>query len=120
MIISVYVGKVQSSNSGLANDDRRLVEFTGEELATHKQFGTDERGNITDTRGVTQTLYKTDDGRLIVHQDVWSLWQGEPSIETLHEADRADFEPGGRFEGLASEAGYQRALTLDEALEWGG
>lgn len=119
-MITVYVGKVQSSTSGLIQDDRRLVEFAGEELATHKQFGTDERGNITNTRGVTQTLYKSDDGRLIVHQDDWSQWQGEPSTETLHEADRADFEPGGRFEGLGAEAGYQRALTLDEGLERGG
>jgi hypothetical protein len=60
--------------------------------------------------------HKTEDGRLIVHVDGWSRWQGEPSTERIHEVIEADLRAGGRFEQLGFEAGYQDAFTLDEAL----
>ncbi|MCI0398824.1 MAG: hypothetical protein L0332_24265, partial [Chloroflexi bacterium] len=69
-----------------------------------------------DTRGVDQTLYRTEDGRLIVYTEEWTRWQGETSTYTLHEATEADLRPGGDLEMLGYECGFGRPLTLDEAL----
>jgi hypothetical protein len=113
---TVYIGTVVIGNGGQTNDSRRAVEFVGEMLGRRTEYGYGRHGNITDTRGVTETLYRTEDGRLIVHVDDWSRWRGEPSVETLHEVTEADLQPGGRFEDLGAEAGYGRALTLDEAV----
>ena len=115
--IEVHVGSIVTGNSGQQNDTRRPVEFTGERVASHREYSFGPRGGITDTRGVTETLYKTEDDRLIVHVDDWSRWQGEPSTEQIHEVTEADLQAGGRFERLGFEAGYGRALTLDEALD---
>ena len=113
--ISVYVGAVEATANGHTQDTRRVVEFTGEELASNEEYGY-HKGNLTETRGVTETLYRTEDVRLVVHVKDWSQWQGEPSTEHLVEVTDADIQPGGRFETLGSDAGYGRALTLDEAL----
>jgi hypothetical protein len=115
--IKLYIGTIQSNSGGIVQDTRRPVEFVGEELACRTEYGTGRNGGITDTRGVTETLYKTDDGRLIVHVEAWSHWQGEPTTEQLHEVSEADLQAGGRFEALGFEAGFQDALTLDQALE---
>jgi len=115
--ITVYVGSVVAGSSGQVNDTRREVQFEGEELAHYTEYGAGREGvGITDTRGVTETLYKTADGRLVVHVDDWSRWQGEPSTESLHQATEADLGPGGRFEALGAKSGFGRALTIDEAL----
>ena len=115
--IRIYIGTVQSTNGGRVQDTRRAVEFVGEELASYRELGYGRDGQLTDTRGVTETLYKTDDGRLIVHIEDWSRWQGEPTTESLHEVEESDLQAGGRFEQLGFEAGYQDALTLDQALD---
>ena len=73
-------------------------------------------GGITSTRGTTQTLYRTADGRLVVHVREWSHWQGEPDVYTLREVTAEDLSVNGRFEALGREAGMGHALTLDEAL----
>jgi hypothetical protein len=116
--IKVFVGSVVAGNSGQVNDARHPVTFEGEELARRTEYGEGRGGvGITDTRGVTETLYKTGDGRLIVHVEDWSRWQGEPTTESLHQATSADLGPNGCFEALGREAGFGRPLTLDEALD---
>jgi hypothetical protein len=115
--ITVHVGSIVTGNSGQTNDTRREVEFVGEELASRTEYGEGKGGGITDTRGVTETLYKSEDGRLIVHIKDWSRWQGEPNIYSLHAITEADLQPGGRYELLGAEAGYGRPLNLDEALD---
>lgn len=115
--ITLYVGSIVSGSSGQTNDNRREVQFTGEELASRTEYGAGRQGGITDTRGVTETLYRADDGRLIVHVKDWSRWQGEPNYYSLHELTEADLQPGGRFELLGAEAGFGRPLTLDEATK---
>jgi hypothetical protein len=115
--ITLHVGSIVTGNSGQTNDDRREVQFTGEELASRTEYGMGNRGGITDTRGVTETLYRAEDGRLIVHVKDWSRWQSEPTVYSLHEVTEADLQPGGRFELLGVEAGYGRPLTLDEVLK---
>ena len=116
--VTVYVGTVVSGSSGQTNDNRRPVEFEAEELATRTEYGTGRGGGITDTRGVTETLYRAADGRLIVHVDDWSRWQGEPNTKSLHQITEADLLPGGQFEDLGQETDeYTRPLTLDEALQ---
>lgn len=115
-MIQVHIGTVQTASGGVVQDTRRPVEFVGDELASWAEYGLGRGGAITDTRGVTETLYRTEDGRLIVHVDAWSRWQGEPTTETLHEVEEADLRAGGCFEQLGFSAGYQDALMLDEAL----
>jgi len=116
--IRVFVGSIVCGSGGQTNDTRRPVTFEGEKLAELTTYGLGA-GGITDTRGVTETLYRASDGRLIVHVDDWSRWQGEPSVETLHQVTEDDLNVGGKFEELGREAGLGRDLTLDEALSTG-
>ena len=115
--ITVQVGSIVSGSSGQTNDNRRDVVFVGEVLAERTEYGTGHDGvTLVDSRGVTQTLYRADDGRLIVHVKEWSHWQGEPNTYNLHEVTTADLSPTGQYAGLGADAGFGRALTLDEAL----
>ena len=115
-MITVQIGSIVTGNSGQTNDNRRDVQFAGEKLASRTEYGSGNNGGITDTRGVTETLYRADDGRLVVHVDVWSRWQGEPSMESLQLVTEDDLSPTGRFAELGAEAGFGRPLTLDEVL----
>lgn len=115
--ITVLVGSVVAGSGGQVNDTRRPVEFAGEELGTYREYGEGRDGvGITDTRGVTETLYKAEDGRLIVHVKDWSNWQGEPTTESVHEVTAADLGATGQFSALGLECGYGRPLTLEEVL----
>jgi len=117
--VKVLVGKVVVSSGGVTSDTTRNVVFEAEELAELRQAGTGRNGGPTDTRGTIQTLYKTSDGRLIVHVEEWSHWQGEPNVYTLQEVNEADLTGDGAFALLGQEAGgeFGRPLTLDEAIE---
>jgi hypothetical protein len=114
--VTVQVGSLAVLSNGARQDSRRPVEFVGEQLATRTEYGSGDHG-LTDTRGVTETLYKAEDGRFIVYVEDWSRWQGEPNHYSLREASAEDLGPGGRYEDLGREAGMGRPLTLDEALE---
>lgn len=116
--ITVMIGSVVGMSNGAQQDTRRAVRFEGEELGTYREYGTDSRNpeRLTDTRGTTETLYRVADGRLVVHVDEWSRWQGEPNTEWLTEITKADLSPGGPFEALGAAYGFGRPLTLDEAL----
>ena len=115
--ITVRIGTIQSGGSGIVQNTTREVEFVGEELARRKEYGySDRTGGVTDTRGTTETLYKTEDGRLVVYVENWSHWQGEPNSYHLVEVTEDDLGVNGRFEALGREAGFGRPLTLDEAL----
>ena len=65
--ITLKIGTIVSGSSGQTNDNRREVQFTVEELASRTEYGLGRQGGITDTRGVTETLYRAEDGRLLVH-----------------------------------------------------
>lgn len=113
--VKVYVGTKRSLRSGQVDDNLRPVEFQAETLASLTTYTGDN-----DTRGVTETLYATneaDNVRLVVHSEDWTKWQGETSYYTLQEVTEEDLGPGGRFERLGFEAGMHDALTLDQALE---
>jgi len=113
---TVLIGSIAGGSGGITQDDTREVKFMAEELGCYREYGTGRGGGPTDTRGVTETLYKTEDGRLVVHVKDWSHWQGEPNTYTLHHVTEEDLQPGGRFEALGAECGFGRPLTLDEAL----
>lgn len=108
--VKVNIGSVRTIN-GRTQDTLRAVEFEGALLASRAEYTGDD-----DTRGVTESLYQAADGRLVVHIEDWSRWQGEPTTCALREVSEADLQPGGQFEWLGQEAGYGRPLTLDEAL----
>ncbi len=114
--VTVLVGSVVAGSSGQTNDNTQEAEFEAEELASRTEYGLGRGGGITDSRGVTETLYKTSDGRLVVYVEDWSHWQGEASTYTLHEATEAEMSATGRWAALGAEAGYGRPLTLDEAI----
>lgn len=116
--IKVCIGTVETlSGGGRVQDNRREVEFAGEKLGSLITYGYDtKRGNLTDTRGVIETLYRHADGRLVVHVKDWSHWQGEPTTESLFVVKDEDLQPGGRYEALGTECGFGRPLTLDEAI----
>ena len=114
--ITVHVGTVQAGNSGQTNDNRRAVQFEAQNLGSVTIYGAGKDGGITDLRGVTETLYKTTDGQLVVHADDWSRWQAEPSTESLHEIQESDLETGGQYERLGAECGFGAPLSLAEAL----
>ena len=73
--VKLYIGTEQHMRDGRSQDLTRPVEFTAEELAKLTTFG-EHRGSPSDTRGVTETLYRADDGRLLVYVEDWSRWQG--------------------------------------------
>lgn len=114
--VIVQIGSIVAGGGGQVNDTRRDVQFVGEELASRTEYGEGRQGGITDSRGVTETLYKTDDDRLIVHVKDWSHWQGEPNEYSLREVTETDLQPNGQYELLGAKAGFGRPLTLGEAL----
>ena len=117
---TVTIGTVETLSSGRTQDDRRTVEFIGDEVGHLTTYGYDaKRGPLTDTRGTTEPLHRTEHGMPVVHVKDWSQWQGEPNIESLHEITEADFEPGARYEALGAACGFGRPLTLVEALTLG-
>lgn len=76
-----------------------------------------ERRHLHDrNRGIKQTLYRTKDGRLVVYEEEWSQWQGEPDAWQLFEIKEHKLQPGGMYEALGLAVGLCRNLTLDEAL----
>lgn len=114
---TVYIGTLETLSNGASQDNRREVEFSGEKLGSTTAYGYDSRrGNVTDTRGVTETLYRTEDGRLVVHVKDWSRWQGEPNTESMHVVTEEDLGPDGRFWAVGAACGFGRPLTLDEAI----
>ena len=84
--IKLMVGKDIAVN-GRYQDFRRPVSFEGEKLAEYSYLTGDD-----DTRGHNETLYRASDGRLIVHMDDWSRWQGEPSYSRLVEVKPEDLD----------------------------
>jgi hypothetical protein len=118
--IKLRIGTVVGMSGGQTQDTTREVAFEGEKLGSHREFGiSDQTGGLTDTRGTTETLYKTADGRLVVYVEEWSHWQNEPNYYTLREVTQADLDATGEFTALGAACGLGRSLTLDEALEAG-
>ena len=114
--IKLTVGIIAVAYNGAHIDTRQEVQFEGEKLGEYREAGTGRDGGITDTRGTVETLYRAAGGRLVVHVWDWSHWQGEPDVETLHEVTEADLQPGGDWELLGAECGFEGSLTIDEAL----
>ena len=109
--VRVRIGACSVLNSGVTQDYTIPVTFEGELIYARREHYPND-----DTRGTNETLYRTNDGRLVVYVEEWSRWHGEPNHYRLVEVTEADLQPGGKFELLGQEAGYGRPLTLDEAL----
>lgn len=114
--VNLSIGSLCTTSSGVAQDDTTPVTFEADELAQLQVYGSHNR-QPTDTRGTTQTLYRTPDGRLVVHVETWSRWIGEPTDAHLEIISEQDLAPLGRFYALGREAGLSRSMTLDEALK---
>ncbi len=108
--VKVLVGSTSTDQSGHYYDNTNEAEFQGEKIADRTSL---RGGNTT---GADHTLYRTSDGRLIVHVYNWTLWQGGSDTYSLHQVEREALEPGGRFGDLGRESDLSRPMTLDEAL----
>ena len=106
--ITVVIGSFVT-HSNYSNDNTRKIEFSGERVGSYN-YRHDQN------RGVDEVLYRTGDGRLVVHKTSWSHWQGEGTDYSLEEVQESDLQIGGGYEALGIECGYGRSLTLDEAL----
>lgn len=118
--ITVKVGSLVGLQSGQTADDRREVRFVGRELGYDTEYGFDNRGQRSEQRGVTWTLFETEDGRYVVHTRDWSHWRGEPNTYSLRPVTLDDLGPTGEFAHLGEECGLGRPLTLDEYLQGQG
>ena len=115
--VKLLVGSVEALGSGVIQDMRRAVEFEGQPLGKLTVYGYDDRrGRLTDTSGVTQKLYRTADGGLVVHVETWSRRVGEPNVSRVEAITEDDLRGGGAYDDLGHECGFGRALTLEEAL----
>ena len=102
--VKLWIGKVERLPDGRANDMRRPVEFEGEKLAevtTYRQ----RKGSVTGPRRTTETLYRTEDGRLLVYAQEWSRCHGETEHHSMQQVMAEHLEPGGRFSALGRAAG---------------
>ena len=111
--ITVDIGTFNRMRNGAAQDGRRPVTFVGEFVCNDTTF----YGN-DDTRGITETLYRVENGSYVVHFEEWSKWQGETDVYELHQVNDTDLDVGGAFESLGRKAGIARNLTLEEALNF--
>ena len=109
--VKLDIGMSGTTRNGAYWDDLRTVQFQGEQIA--EVYSTDHAGN----RGVTETLYLTKSGRMVVYVKDWSHWQGENTSYSLKEISAEDLDIDGRFERLGRKAGKTRTLTLDDVLE---
>ena len=113
----VKVGSYCTFPSGRVQDKTRRVRFHGEKLGSYTEFKLDPISrSLTDTRGATQTLYRTDDGRFLVHIEDWSRWNDEPTRYNLLEIEEEDLWTGGRFEFLGRKTGLTPPMSLEEYL----
>jgi hypothetical protein len=85
--------------AGRRRDLTRVVELEGEKVATHTMYR-----DADETRGVTETLYRTVDGRLFVYVENWSKHEEEGTIYSMLEVTGEDLRKGGRFETLGEGA----------------
>lgn len=109
----VLVGSVTRASGGHVSDSLREVEFRGEYLG---EISRPDIGMHSTTRGDIERLYRLEDGRLMVHREFWTQWQGETSTQRIVIVREDDLESGGEFESLGLATGFGRPLSIDEAL----
>lgn len=109
---TLRIGTVCTHRDGRVTQHLLPVEFVAERLATITEYYSGD-----DTRGTTTTLYRTDDGRLVLYIETWSKWIGETNSYDLEQIQLDDLQPGGTYQHLGHEAGLSRAMTLDDALD---
>ncbi len=103
----VWVGHYEHRDGHREEDGLLPVEFDGSRLGTHTDYVWDR------AHGVTETLYRTSDGRLVVHLESWTPDTDDHELILIGEAD---LQIGEQFEHLGRHVGYAPALTVDEAL----
>lgn len=109
----VWVGTVV--NTGLQHDNRRPVEFFGDELAS-VTFLSFQDGVMCENRGMTQTLYRIPGDRLVVYVEEWSKIEGEESLYTLVEVTKDELKGAEWSELLAYKAGILPPLSVDDVV----
>lgn len=104
--ITLIIGSIGGER---VRHEQREVQFVGEAL-----WRIEKRRD--ENKGVNQTLYRVEDGRLIIYVEKWSKDHGESNINSVVSVTESDLGPNGEYWELGREAGFDRPLTLDEAL----
>ncbi|OQA07953.1 MAG: hypothetical protein BWY65_01684 [Firmicutes bacterium ADurb.Bin373] len=99
--------------SGTSADDTKKIRFIGKKIADAKALygSTSSR----DDRGTEYTLYLTKKGKILLHREDWSRWQGDDSEASYQVYDSlTEFSASANVPGeLVQEAG--RAMGGDTA-----
>ena len=105
--ITVREGSITSGGAGQLSDTRKEVQFEGE-LLGERIYSNIDRTLCGDAsvRGITETLYSTSDGRLLVDVFEWSQRPGDPIRESLYEISEADLRADAKYELLGAECGF--------------
>jgi hypothetical protein len=103
-MVKACVGSVTISKSGHVNDYRRMVDFEAEQIASCTECVPGPGEEMTDCRGLAETLYITADLRFVVHLIECGNSLGWQCVYTLVEASEQDLQRGGRFEKLGFAA----------------
>ena len=89
----------------------RSVEFEAEVL------GEINSPRHNETTGKDYVLYRTDEAKLLLNVYWWTCWEGERDRRTLLEVTPEQLGPTGEYWEVGQAAGFDRPLTLAEALE---
>ena len=85
-------------------DGRRIERVRTRRIQGNRLAAREETINDEGTMGYAETLYYTDDRRLIVHVEHWSRLGGQMSTYSMVEISGSDLAAGGRFEVLGRDA----------------
>lgn len=100
------------------DDDTRKVKFFGRLLAEGRQY-TGQLGS-RDDRGIDYKLYQTKAGKIVIHWERWSRWQGEATradYQVLPNLPGYDQEVFGRIYDDIDDVVYIPGNLLQEAAE---
>ena len=108
--LTLQVGERRRALNGAELDLTAPVTFRGEAL-----------GSLTaETDGIRRerwSLFRTEDGRLVLYTAKTSQQMHEPSLYALKTLQPEDLQPGGAYALLGQRCGLWSAMTLDQALE---
>lgn len=112
---TLEVGQVKARGA----DDTRKVRFVGRKLAEQTSYT--GQTSSQDDRGTNYAIYQTKAGKIIVHWESWSRWDGEGSsadyatLDALPEHGAEIYErlPGGLLQEAAETLGEELVEFID-------
>ena len=101
--------------SDRSSNDTRKIRFIGKQIASAWVYS--GQTSSGDDRGTDYTLYLTKKGKLLLHREYWSRWQGEDGEASYNIydslAELADSVPGSLIQQAGESLGQDTAEYLD-------